>query len=400
MISVKQAKKIIDDHTFCMPREKVCLSKALGRVLAQDIRAKSDWPPFTRATMDGFALRQEDARRASPRHSALLKVIGLSRAGASFQGRVAKGQAVQIMTGAVVPKGANSVVRQEDTRLQGDYIHIFRKPGMFEHIRRKGQDVRRNRVVIPCGTRIHPGMIALMANFGFQQVLVYQKPTVAILVTGHELVGVHEKPGPGEIRSANEHALAGLVGLAGAQAVVLGIVQDHLPDLRAKINKGLQYDMLLISGGVSVGAYDLSLKALQQSCVQSLFWKVAIKPGKPLFFGKRKSCLVFGLPGNTASSMVSFEKFVKPCLWQMSGLGPGLNKTTPAILHETITVEPQRHKVMRGFLFRKGTTTYVRLAGHQISENVVSLAQSNCFFEIKPGITTVKKGSCVCVQYF
>jgi len=399
MISVSKAKNIILKNTVSLKKEIVSFSEAAGRVLAEDIKSSVDWPPFSRATMDGFALKSKDTKKVSIKNPAIFDIIDISRAGKPAQKKLSSSQAIKIMTGAVIPQGADCVVMKEHAKEKDGKVFVFQKSLKGENLRKKGSDARNGQIVVSSGGKITAGVLAALASFGKTKVAVYQRPRVAILATGSELLQIHKPLKPGKIRSANEHALSVLVAQAGGIPHILGIAKDSLKELEEKIKKGLKSDLLLISGGVSVGDYDLVLPVLKKLLVKEYFWRVAIKPGKPLFFGKKKQCHVFGLPGNTVSSMVSFYKFVYPCLLKMSGQRAFLAKTTTAILAHDISVEPRRHKVMRGIIFEKNDKRFIRLASHQISENVLSVAQANCLFEIKEGVTHLKKGSPVTAQY-
>ncbi|MDP8266476.1 MAG: molybdopterin molybdotransferase MoeA [Candidatus Aceula meridiana] len=399
MISVPKAKNIILKNTILLEKEIVSFSKVSGRVLAEDIKFTVDWPPFSRSTMDGFAVRSKDLRTASAKKPAALNIVDISKAGTPAKKKLCVNQAIKIMTGAVIPQGADSVVMKEYTKEKNGKVFVLQRSLRGDNLRNKGADARKGQVAVLRGRKITPGVLAALASFGKTKIKVYQKPRVAILATGSELLKIHQKLKAGKIHSANEHALASLVEEAGGMPYILGIVKDNLKDLEKEIKKGLKYDIFLISGGVSVGDYDLVLPALNNLSIKKHFWRVAIKPGKPLFFGKKGKCHIFGLPGNTVSSMVSFYQFVCPCLLKMSGQRDPLLKTTKAILAHDIVVELKRHKVMRGVIFSKNNKKFVRLASHQISENVLSVAQANCLFEIKEGITRLKKGSLITAQY-
>jgi len=239
----------------------------------------------------------------------------------------------------------------------------------------------------------------LFASFGKEYVKVSKTPKVGILVTGDELVLSDRKPKAGQIRSANEHALCAQLREIGVESEFLGIARDNQKDLEKKIRKGLRKDILLISGGVSVGDRDIVQEVLKKVSAKILFWKVAIKPGKPLIFAKKNQCHIFGLPGNTVSGMVSLKKFVMPCISKMRGQKRELLKTAEAILDHNIKVEPRRQKLMRGIVSQKKNKLFVRLSAHQVSENIMSIAKANCFFKIEEGVASLKKGQVIIVEY-
>ena len=267
------------------------------------------------------------------------------------------------------------------------------------HVRWKGQDAKKNEILISQGTQITPGIVAILASFGQRKIRVFKTPRVGILTTGDELVGLKSKLKPGQIRSANEHALAAQVKQLGADPFVLGHAKDNLASVVEKIRPGLGFDILLVSGGVSVGDHDFVRQALRKLGAKEIFWKVAVKPGKPLVFAKRGSCHVFGLPGNTVASTVSFLTFVRPCILKMSGHKAYLLKTAEAILDHDICDQDSRAKILRGIVSAKKGRRCVRLSADQISENVMSMAQANCFWTVEQGVDFIPKGKSITFEY-
>lgn len=399
MLSVNEAKKKILEHTCILTSETIDFRDSLNRVLAQDIKATSDWPPFTRSTMDGFAVRSRDVKRATASGSVLLKIAGESKAGEPFVRRIGKMQSVIINTGACLPQGFDSVVKSEDAVQRNDCLVISSlvKPG--QHCRRQGQDARQGDLIIAKGCLITPGTMALMASLGISRVRVYKIPTIGIITTGHELVNVSSRPRSGQIRSSNEYALCAQASGLHAKPCILGRSKDDLKSIIKIISKGLMFDILLVSGGVSVGRHDLVREALQQLGVKEIFWKVAVKPGKPLVFAKKRRCHVFGLPGNTVSSMVSFLTFVRPCAFKMSGLTDVIRKETSALLDQSIHDPDPRVKIVRGVVFKRAGKLYVRLSEDQISENILSMAKANCLITIPADTVHLEKGSLVNIEY-
>jgi molybdopterin molybdotransferase len=291
---------------------------AVGRVLAENIVADRNYPPFNRSIRDGFAVRAADV--AQP--GAKLRVTGESRAGVAFDGSVGPGECVRILTGAPLPRGANAVVMHEYTREEGEFIVFDQAARVGQYYVLAGAEARIGEVVVTRGTRLGYAELAVAAEVGGARLEVCRRPRVAILSTGDELVDVDGAPGPFQIRNSNNVSLAAQVALSGAEPVMIGHARDEIADLRARIEQGLQFDMLLLSGGVSAGKYDLVENVLSELGAEFLFDAVAIRPGKPVVFGWCRGKPVFGLPGNPVSTMVTFELFVVPAIEKLLGIAP------------------------------------------------------------------------------
>ncbi len=293
-------------------------SGALGRILAAQIIADRNYPPFDRSIRDGFALRSADATEPGAR----LRLIGESRAGFPFSGTVNAGECVRILTGAPVPRGANAVMMHEYTRSEGDFIVFEQATRPGQHFVLAGAEARVGEVLVPRGARLGYAELAVAAEVGHVRVEVSRRPRVAILSTGDELVALGEKPGPFQIRNSNNVSIAAQVTLAGGEPVLEGSALDDVAQLRARIERGLDADMLILSGGVSVGKYDLVEQVLQDLGAEIFFESVAIRPGKPAVFGWLRGRPVFGLPGNPVSTMVTFELLVAPAIELLCGHPP------------------------------------------------------------------------------
>jgi molybdopterin molybdotransferase len=294
------------------------LSALLGRILAENIVADRNYPPFNRSIRDGIALRAADA--AEP--GAKLRLIAESRAGFAFNGTVVEGECVRILTGAPVPRGANAVVMQEFTRLEGNFVVIGQAARAGQYYVLAGAEARVGEVVVPRGTRLGYAELAMAAEVGRARIEVSRRPRVAIISTGDELVPLDRAPGPFQIRNSNNTSLAAQVELAGGEPLAAGSAKDEITQLRARIEQGLEADLLVLSGGVSVGKYDLVEQALKDLGAEFFFDAVAIRPGKPVVFGWCRGKPVFGLPGNPVSTMVTFELFVVPAIEALSGCPP------------------------------------------------------------------------------
>jgi molybdopterin molybdotransferase len=317
LIPVEQALEMVLAEATILPFEDVALEDALGRVLAQAINADADLPPFDRSAMDGYALRAEDVSQAPTS----LPVAGQIRAGQAPGMPLLPGTAIQIMTGAPLPAGANAVQQVEKTRASADGRQVEVREGVTpgQNVARRGSEVRAGDGVIEGGRVVDPATLAVLAAVGQARVLVGRRPRIAIAVTGDELVSVSETPTPGRIRNCNGPAILAQARLAGAEARSLGVVPDDVDRIGAAVREGLNDDVLVFSGGVSAGAFDLVEGALEANGVRLLFTKVAIKPGAPLVFARHADTLVFGLPGNPVSAQVTFDLFVRPALLRLQG---------------------------------------------------------------------------------
>ncbi len=338
MLNVYDALDLIAETVSPTAPQIVSLADAAGSLLAVDIASPEDSPPFDKSMMDGYAARLADMKSGE----ATFDVIGEITAGYQPEDSVASGSAIRIMTGAPIPVGADVVIPVEQSEMIGDArvkLSVDRKVGLGWNIIGSGTNMRRGENVLTAGTRIRPQEIALLAEMGQARVSVRKSPRVAILATGDELVPVEETPGPGQIRNSNARMLAAQVQAIGAEPVVLGIARDVCLNLQAKIEEGLQCDFLCLSGGVSAGVLDLVPSMLKKAGVEQVFHKVAMKPGKPIWFGSRESesssaCYVFGLPGNPVSSMVCFELFVAAALRRFAGK----HSSAPELLDATLLV--------------------------------------------------------------
>jgi molybdopterin molybdotransferase len=317
MISVEEALEILLSNLPERKVERIPFQESLGRVLAENLTATSDIPPFYRSSMDGYAVLAADV--ASP--PVELRIAGESRAGGGIPGTLKSGEAIATMTGAPVPEGANAVQVIEQCEIidGGRKVRILKPVKANENIAPRGSEAKAGNLVLAAGHRVGPAEIAVMATFGYGEVKVYGKPAVAIFATGDELVEFDQMPQPDQIRNSNAYCLASQLRLMGLEADYLGIVRDDREELRRKMLAGLERDVLIITGGVSMGEYDFVRDVFQDLELEILFSKVAIKPGKPTVFARRGNKLVFGLPGNPISALITFECFVRPVLGRLCG---------------------------------------------------------------------------------
>jgi len=314
VIEYHQALDLIINAIEALEPVKVSITDAVGRILAENIPSRFDLPPLNNSAMDGFAF----AATSVP-ENLNLSVSGFVAAGSPEHPEVPPGSAVRIMTGAVVPAGCDTVIPLEDVSCTADRVTLPARPQAGTHIRRQGEEVRRGETVLSVGDRLDPGSIGLLAAAGHTKVRVYPAPRVAILATGDELVQPGKRPGYGQIIDSNTMQLAARLQEEGYQPELLGIARDDRQDLETKLVRGLACDMLITSGGVSAGDYDLVQEVLKDLGFERKFWKVNIKPGKPVLFGQIGALPVFGLPGNPAATAITYELFVRPALRRLSG---------------------------------------------------------------------------------
>jgi molybdopterin molybdotransferase len=401
VLSVASAlKKLLKEFSAVTP-EVVPLLQSCNRVLAGELRAPFDLPLFTNSSMDGFAVISEDVKNAGADHPIELSVIADIPAGSIAQKGVTKGQAMRIMTGAVIPSGCDAVVPIEDTNfsdqpLNGEFPWPIRinkpvKPG--DYLRARGQDVLAGEVVLKAGTHLRPQEVGFLGMLGFEEVPVYRPPRVAILSTGDELVRIGSALDSGKIYDANSVMLASQIVESGGEYLDLGIAKDNQDEIYQRLESALlkQVDLIVSSAGVSVGAFDLVRRVIEEHGSIS-FWRVNMRPGKPLAFGKYRGIPFIGLPGNPVSAFVGFEVFVRPALEKMSGLKNSPRPAQKVKLAEEIHSDG-RESYLRGIVFQKEDGMYAKLTGHQGSGNLRSLVQSNAFLIVPSEVKSLPIGT-------
>ena len=346
LLPVEAALEQILDGVRPLPGETVALDDALGRVLAQPVKARRNQPPFDASSMDGYAVIAADLT-ATP---VSLEVLGVSAAGHQFRQQLRSGEAVRIFTGAPLPKGADAVVIQENTSIQAKPYIVIEKPvAAGQNVRGAGLDFRRDDVLIESASRLNARDIGLAAAANAALVRVRRRPVVAILSTGDELVLPGEKPRRDQIISSNSHALAAMVRHFGGIALNLGIIPDQLKVTERAIRRASKANVLLTTGGASVGDHDYVQEALKNSGVRMRFWKIAMRPGKPFMYGRRKAQHVLGLPGNPVSALVCARLFLKPLIDKMLGL-PQENDLVEARLEVSMKENDERQDYVRAVL--------------------------------------------------
>jgi molybdopterin molybdotransferase len=442
VLSFEDAYEVVHEHCRQIvaaqdrPSDEVLLMQAVGRVLAEPITADRDFPPFPRATRDGFAVRADDLAQGIT----LLRVVGQVRAGDSYDLPVASGEAVEIMTGAAVPPGGDSVVMVEYTERKSqeinhkgdegtqkessrtsiadddhildiaghaepeveekrteDFVEVQRTVASGENVVPAGAEAHAGQELLPQGVRLRPAQIALAAAAGKASVKVYRKPKVAILSTGDELVEVAEKPGPSQIRNSNSYSLAALVAECGGEPVQLPIAPDEEGKLTELIQEGLKADMLLLSGGVSMGKFDLVEQALKSLGAKFFFTGALIQPGKPVVFGEVGTIPFFGLPGNPVSVMVTFELFARQMVEALSGAQPERLKSAKAKLRKDFKTKTGLTRFLPARLDGGLDNPEVEVVPWQGSGDMLAAAQANCYLVVPPDREKLAKGEMVTV---
>jgi molybdopterin molybdotransferase len=398
MITVEEALERILLHIQPLGFEKVSILETLGRVMAEDMIAPRDLPPYDNSGMDGYAVRHEDIQDAFEKNPVRLEVIEDLRAGFISGKTVQKGQAIRIMTGAPIPKGADAVVPVEETERGNGFVFILKAGFPGGYVRRAGEDVKRGDLVISAGDTIRPSEIGMLASMGRSFVSVYQRPSVAILCTGEELVDVGESLEGVKIVSSNSYTLAAQVRECGAIPIQLGIAKDRKEEIREKLLQGLRSDVFISSAGVSVGDYDLVRDVLKELGAEMVFWRVAMKPGKPLAFWMFDGKPAFSLPGNPVSSMVTFEQFVRPSLLKMMGHHQIFRPVIEAVLKGEIRKEPGRRHFVRAVVSFERGGYCVTATGPQGSGILRSMVKANGLIVIPENCEKVRAGEKVKVQ--
>ncbi|MGE0004989.1 MAG: gephyrin-like molybdotransferase Glp [Parvibaculaceae bacterium] len=356
LIPVEEAKERILKGAKPLPRETVALHQCAGRVLAADITAKRDQPPFPASAMDGYAVRFADVEAAP----VTLRIIGTAPAGHEYKGRLGAGEAVRIFTGAPVPKGADTVVIQENAEAVGGQVSIkvaARRPG--QHIRRRGLDFARGETLLRRGMLLGAREIGLAAAMNRPALPVARRPRVAVFTTGDELVPPGRVPKADQIVSSNSFALSAFVRRYGGEPIDLGIVPDRLNAISRAIGRASGADVLLTTGGASVGDHDLVQAALKQAGIRLDFWKIALRPGKPLMFARDGQRRILGLPGNPVSALVCARIFLKPLIFALLGLPPGAPDTVKARLGAALPANDQRQDYLRAEVSRGADGSYL-----------------------------------------
>jgi molybdopterin molybdotransferase len=398
MIRVAEALSHILGDVQTLGLEKVHILNALGRVLGEDIYASRDIPPKDNSAMDGYAIRAVDSLGANPENPVRLRIVEEIPAGSIPRKTIGQGEAARIMTGAPLPAGADTIVRLEDTTRDGEWVIISAIYPTGYEVRLAGADVKKGDAVISRGDILRSAEIGMMAALGRSFIYVHQRPVVAVISTGDELVEIDEEPSPWKIINSNGYANMAQAADCGAVPLYVGIAKDNKEDLAAKFNAALRADVIISSGGVSLGDYDFVKDVITESGNRVHFWQVAIKPGKPLIYGRLHGKPFFGLPGNPVSSMVSFEQFVRPALLKMMGHKNLYRRTIRVILEEDIVKKAGLTHFIRVRVEWRDRRYRIITTGDQSSGILKSMVKANGLIVLPEDATDFKKGDEVTVQ--
>ncbi len=400
LLSVTDARERILSKFQPVATVSLPLVESLNRILANDVTATSDLPPFDNSSMDGFAVRSADLADANPASPRRLRVVADIPAGTAPTVSLAPGKAARIMTGAQMPEGADAVVPVEETDFHNrdagsappEFVNIQRAINTGDYVRPRGSDVRAGAVVLHKGHALKPQSIGLLAMLGVTQVEAHRKPRVALFSSGDELLDVDAPLTPGKIRDSNSYMLAGLIESTGAEVLKLGVAKDNFDSVKSLLDKAAseKADLILSSAGVSVGAFDFVKSALESNGAMD-FWRVNMRPGKPLAFGDYKGIPFIGLPGNPVSAFVGFEVFVRAALGRLSGL-LGWSRQTVRVRCEKEIQSDGRESYLRAQIHEENGVWTARLTGHQGSGNLLSLVQADALLIIPAGVKCVPAG--------
>ena len=399
MIRFSEALDIMLNSVDAADGEIVSLINSTGRILFEDIYSNLDIPPFNNSAMDGYAIIAEDTKSCSIDSPIKLNITGEIQAGIiNNDKRVTSGNTIEIMTGASMPAGADSVIPVEDTKKDGQHVLILKEIKKKQNVRFAGEDISKGQKVLQKGNIIKSADTGLLASLGVKNLKVYKQLKVAVISTGDEIVDIDDEIKPGQIRNSNAYTLIAELKKYNAIPEYLGIAKDTIEDTKNKLIEALNYDMVITTGGVSMGKYDYVKDILKSLGVEVKIDKISVKPGKPLVFGKKNKKLFFGLPGNPVSTMTSFMEFVRPVLLKTMGAVKIDKPLINAILDNNINKKKGRVNLIRGYFTIKNGTFYVSTTGPQGSGILSSMSDANCLIIIPEELETIKAGENIQIQ--
>jgi len=398
-VSIEEGQKIILNSATPLSCENISLIEASNRVLYDDIVSDIMLPPVDDSAMDGYAITADDTHGASKNNPVKLQIIGEIQAGGAAIGKkVSKGTAIRIMTGAPIPEGADSVIRFEDTEEEAGYVKIFQQTVKYLNYRSAGENIKKGDKVLQKGDRLSSADVGILASLNYNTVKVYKQPTVSIISTGDELADIGEEIKSGQIRNVNAYTLLSEVKRYNALPYYLGIAKDTLKDTKELFLKALKSDVVISTGGVSMGKYDFVKEIFSDLNIEMQFERVNVKPGGPCTFGKKDNKLIFGLPGNPVSSLTSFIQFVRPALLKLMGAIKINKPIINAFLEEDINKKPGKANLLRGYFTIKNNEFHVSTTGNQKTSVLRSMSDANCLIIIPENITKVKAGEKIAIQ--
>ncbi|HET9198391.1 MAG TPA: gephyrin-like molybdotransferase Glp [Solirubrobacterales bacterium] len=397
LLGIEEARGRVMERVAPLPAERVALREALGRRVCADVASPEPLPGFDNSAMDGFALRAADTGGAAAGEPVRLRLAGESRAGHPAQAALAAGEAMGISTGAQMPAGADTVLRLEDSRLEDGQLVVERAVDPDRNVRHRGEDIETGEKLLAAGTLLGPAELGLLAAIGMPAVECHRRPRLAVLTGGDELLEPGEPLRPGAVRNSNAYALPALAELAGAVTAVAAPAPDRPDSVAAALEPLLGADVVVCCGGVSVGEHDHVKEAFAELGIEESFWGVALKPGKPTWFGSRGGTLVFGLPGNPVSAMVTFLLFARPALLALAGGSPDSTRAT-AILDRRRELRPERAQALRCRLALAADGWHAEPFERQGSHMLTSMLGADCLAMLPAGRGFAEAGDPVEVE--
>lgn len=396
-IDLEEAKAILKTKTPSLPKEEVSLIDCHQRVLAENVFSEINQPPFNRSPLDGYAFRAEDSVLANKDNGVRLKVIEEIYAGFCANKEITEGTAIRLMTGAPIPKGANCVIKQEDTVFKDGFVEIFNKFSPWQNICFQGEDIKKGQLILEKDTVLKSNEIGVLASIGCKNVSVYPKPKVGILSTGDELVSIEEQLSPGKIYNSSLYCLCSRLKELYCEPIDMGIASDDIDTLTEKIKYALsKSDILITTGGVSVGKKDLIKDVMKNLGADLLFWKVAIKPGSPIFCSSLNNKLIISLSGNPAAATTTFEILVHPILAEITGRQNFTLHKVNALLKQDFNKKSKVRRFIRGTLSYSRDTAIVDITKSNQGNGILSSSlNSNCLIDIPPNSSPLSKGQVV-----
>lgn len=392
-ISLEEAQSLLLGRCQLTKKEYVSLPDSLDRVISEDIKAEENIPPFDRSPLDGYAFRAEDTEKAGRQNPVTLEVIEEVPAGYAAKKKIVAGTAIKVMTGAPIPEGADAVEKYENTQRNRNFVKIFSSFKSGENIILAGEDVVKGEVVAGRGMVVTPPVIGLLASLGICEVPVFKRPKVAIVSTGDELLDISEPLQPGKIRNSNRYSLEAYIKDIGAEPVIIGTAKDKTEEAAELIAKGIEVaDMVITTGGVSVGDYDVVQDAVECIGAETLFWKIDIKPGSPTLAAVKDGKVILGLSGNPASALVVFQLLGSPFIKKMAGRTRYLPEKIEAVLKEDFRKPSPKRRFLRGKLLIENGTAFIKLTGDQGNVVLRSMVGCNALAEVPEGSGPLKAG--------
>ncbi|HZJ76927.1 MAG TPA: gephyrin-like molybdotransferase Glp [Oscillospiraceae bacterium] len=392
-VSIERARKILLDRNIKPKITDMPILDSLDYILAEDIKSDTDMPPFDRSPLDGYAIRSEDTVGASEENPVTLETIDNIQAGYVSKKTIGSGQAIRIMTGAKIPEGADAIIKYEDTVFTEKDVKIFGGCKPNSNIVKAGEDILKGEVVLKKGKTISPADIGILATLGKERVKVYKRPKIAILATGDELVNINEPLREGKIRNSNSYTIGAQVKKIGSEVKIFDICCDNIESIKRELDLALEWgDIVITSGGVSVGDADVVKEAFKEVGGEILFWKVKMKPGSPIAVAKRGDKLLFGLSGNPAAAYITFEKFVRPTILKLSGETKYDFIKVKSILESGFTKVSRKNRIVRAKTYYKNGGFFTELPDKHGSGILSSLSETNSLFYIAPETGPYKPG--------